>query len=51
MLAEACDLDLDQPDRGPRHAAAATERMCVATRMVRPVGELIRFVAGPDGLF
>ena len=50
MLAEACDLDLDQPDRGPRHAAAATERMCVATRMVRPVGELIRFVAGPDGL-
>jgi uncharacterized protein len=50
MLAEACDLDLDHADRGPRHAAAATERMCVATRTVRPVGELIRFVAGPDGL-
>ena len=44
------DLDLDQADRGPRDAAAATERMCVATRTVRPVGELIRFVAGPDGL-
>src|SRR5262244_1987819 len=35
-------------DRGPR-AAAASERLCVATRQVRPVGELIRFVIGPDG--
>lgn len=26
-----------------------TERMCIATRAVRPVGELIRFVEGPDG--
>ena len=49
MLTEAHDLELDQADRGPRNAAAATERMCVATRTVRPVGELIRFVAGPDG--
>src|SRR5216683_5237088 len=37
-------------DRGPRSAAAATERLCIATREVRPVGELIRFVAGPDGI-
>jgi len=36
-------------DRGVRAAAVVTERLCVATRKVRPVGELIRFVAGPDG--
>src|SRR5262245_43681780 len=30
-------------------AAAPTERLCVATREVRPVGELVRFVVGPDG--
>jgi predicted RNA-binding protein YlxR (DUF448 family) len=28
----------------------ALERLCVATRLVRPVGELIRFVASPDGV-
>jgi uncharacterized protein len=37
----------DITDRGPR--AAATERLCIATRNVRPIGEMIRFVAGPDG--
>jgi uncharacterized protein len=26
-----------------------TERLCAATRVVRPTEELIRFVAGPDG--
>jgi predicted RNA-binding protein YlxR (DUF448 family) len=31
------------------HAAAATERLCIATREVRPIDELIRFVVGPDG--
>lgn len=36
-------------DLGPHGAAAATERLCIATREVRPVGEMIRFVAGPDG--
>src|SRR5579863_6492499 len=41
--------DLEPADLGPRSAAAATERLCIATREVRPVGELIRFVAGPDG--
>ncbi len=57
MLAQAQDPDQDggivvddEPDRGPRHAAAATARMCAVTRVVRPVGELIRFVAGPEGL-
>jgi predicted RNA-binding protein YlxR (DUF448 family) len=42
MLATAEDLDI-----GPR--SSATERLCVATRAVRPVDELIRFVVGPDG--
>jgi predicted RNA-binding protein YlxR (DUF448 family) len=36
------------PDAGPR-SAAATERLCVATRRVKPVADMIRFVAGPDG--
>ncbi len=30
-------------------AAAPRERLCIATREVRPVGELMRFVVGPDG--
>ena len=30
-------------------AAAPTERLCIATHEVRPVGELVRFVVGPDG--
>ncbi len=34
-------------DRGPRDRDV--ERMCVATRTVRPVADLIRFVVGPDG--
>src|SRR5262245_35414502 len=28
----------------------ALERLCVATRLVRPVRDLIRFVASPDGV-
>jgi predicted RNA-binding protein YlxR (DUF448 family) len=36
-------------DHNARSAAAATERLCIATRQVRPVGALIRFVVGPDG--
>ena len=31
------------------HAVPAKERLCIATRHVRPVGELMRFVIGPDG--
>jgi uncharacterized protein len=37
-------------DRNRRAAAAATERLCIATRQARPVGMLIRFVVGPDGV-
>src|SRR5882724_87916 len=46
MQKQAVDATTDQ---GPHSVAAATERLCIATREVRPVGELIRFVAGPDG--
>jgi uncharacterized protein len=34
-------------DRGPRRAPGS-ERMCIVTREVKPVGEMIRFVVGPD---
>ena len=40
----ASEIELD---RGPR--AKEAERLCVATREVRPVSDLIRFVIGPNG--
>jgi predicted RNA-binding protein YlxR (DUF448 family) len=43
MLARA---DHDEADSGPRHAAP--ERLCVVTRAVKPIAEMIRFVVGPD---
>jgi uncharacterized protein len=39
--------DDDALDHGPR--GQGRERLCVATRTVRPVNDLIRFVVGPDG--
>lgn len=39
--------DEEALDRGPR--GRERERLCVATRTVRPVDDLIRFVVGPDG--
>lgn len=45
MLASADATTLDD---GPR-TKSGTERLCALTREVRPVGELIRFVVGPDG--
>src|ERR1700729_119483 len=44
MIAPSPDIELDT---GPR--AREPERMCVATRTVRPVDDMIRFVVGPDG--
>ena len=45
MLAHA-DID----DSGPAPGAGARrERLCVVTRAVKPVDELIRFVVAPDG--
>src|SRR5262245_59996627 len=44
MLARLDDSPLDgDPNKG-----TATERMCVVTREIRPIGDLIRFVVGPD---
>ncbi len=45
MLAFA-DPDLDN---GPRTDRSATARLCVVTRQVRPIDELIRFVVSPTG--
>ncbi len=45
MLAQA-DPELDH---GPRTERSATMRMCAVSREVRPIEELIRFVAAPDG--
>jgi len=36
-------------DNGPRTEKSATMRMCAVSREVRPIDELIRFVAGPAG--
>ena len=48
MIAATQDTDLTTAlDRGP--GTAQRTRMCVATRAVQPVSELIRFVVGPDG--
>lgn len=38
----------EEADAGPRERRV-TERLCVATRTVRPIEELIRFVVAPDG--
>ncbi len=46
MLAIADPADLD---RGPRDTKSGTERMCVVSRQVRPIDELIRFVLSPAG--
>jgi hypothetical protein len=46
MLAIADPADLDD---GPRTNKSATTRMCVVTRQVRPIDELIRFVVAPSG--
>jgi predicted RNA-binding protein YlxR (DUF448 family) len=40
----------DELDAGPHKRGAGTERLCVVTRTVKPVDELIRFVVGPDGV-
>jgi uncharacterized protein len=48
MIAAAHDIELDTgPQGGSR--AHGLERMCVATRTVKPVADMIRFVVGPDG--
>jgi hypothetical protein len=41
------DSEIVEPDGGPH--GRERERLCAATRTVRPVSDLIRFVIGPDG--
>ena len=51
MLAIVQDTPQDTAlDAGPRSSGAGTERFCAATRTVRPVDDMIRFVIGPDGV-
>jgi len=45
MIGQAQQTELDS---GPQ--SRERERMCVHTREVRPVADLIRFVVGPDGV-
>jgi predicted RNA-binding protein YlxR (DUF448 family) len=40
----------DELDAGPQKRGPGTERLCAATRTVKPVDRLIRFVIGPDGV-
>ncbi|HKM88543.1 MAG TPA: RNA-binding protein [Xanthobacteraceae bacterium] len=48
MIARTQDIEpVIELDSGP--FARERERLCVATRTVRPVSDLIRFVIGPDG--
>jgi uncharacterized protein len=47
MLARTHDEELDA---GPRKGGPGTERLCVVSREVKPVDELIRFVVGPEGV-
>jgi uncharacterized protein len=48
MIAEAQEIErASELDGGPR--MRERERMCAATRTVRPVSDLIRFVVGPQG--
>ncbi len=44
MTVPSTDSELDSGPRGRER-----ERLCVATRTVRPVADLIRFVVSPDG--
>ena len=46
MLAQAHQADFDT---GPRSLGAGAERLCVVSRQVKPVAEMIRFVLGPQG--
>ena len=46
MQAQAHQTDFDT---GPRNLGAGGERLCVVSRQVKPVAEMIRFVVGPQG--
>jgi len=41
--------DIRDTDRGPAEGRRGVERLCALTREVKPLADLIRFVAAPDG--
>lgn len=49
MLAMAQGVHDTELDRGTTSVAPGTERSCALTRQVMPVGDMVRFVVGPDG--
>lgn len=49
MLAAQDTMQNEELDAGPR-SGSGTERFCAVTRTVKPVDDLIRFVAGPEGV-
>ena len=46
MLAQAHQSEFDT---GPRSLGSGAERLCVVSRQVKPVADMIRFVVGPQG--
>ncbi len=42
-------IEREETDEGLAAARKGVERMCIASRRVLPVAQMIRFVAGPDG--
>jgi predicted RNA-binding protein YlxR (DUF448 family) len=40
---------MDETDTGPAAARRELSRLCLATRTVKPVDEMLRFVVSPDG--
>jgi uncharacterized protein len=42
-------LDEFEADHGPRTLASGTARLCLATREIKPIEDMIRFVRSPDG--
>lgn len=49
MLAEMAEVETDEGPRGLGSARAPLSRLCLATRAVTPVTDMLRFVVGPDG--
>ncbi len=49
MLAEMVEMETDEGPRGLSSPRAPLSRLCLATRQVTPVSEMLRFVVGPDG--
>jgi uncharacterized protein len=42
-------VEREETDEGLTAARKGAERLCLATRQVKPVADMIRFVVGPDG--